>query len=127
MNTWSEVDHDLVYKTLTSGNPSQQEFRLLGAEGYRSDNFLVTTTQIETLKHLCSAFVDAVQIADIWRYPQRSILILAGLQQEFTQFYKLYNLVSDIMAQNVRISKERYMSNMNWRFSINHAASIDGL
>ena len=31
MHAWAEVDHDLVYKTLTSGSPSRQELRLLDA------------------------------------------------------------------------------------------------
>jgi ppGpp synthetase/RelA/SpoT-type nucleotidyltranferase len=31
MHAWAEVDHDLVYKTLTSGSASRQELRLLDA------------------------------------------------------------------------------------------------
>lgn len=54
MHAWAEIDHDLVYKTLTSGPASQQELRLLDAT-----NGLVHTGEV-LLQQLQTAMDDRV-------------------------------------------------------------------
>jgi len=72
MHAWSEIEHDLVYKTLTGGKPSEQELRILDATNGLVHTGEVLLQQLQTamdarVKYKKAPFIDHFELLSYLR------------------------------------------------------------